>query len=182
MPAMRLGLLEVVPFLRPGLGVDRCPGARGTGSTPANCRPRSRPTSTPSGSRPDGRRRGLRPPRPWPPRPIEHVHDERAETRMRDLASGMLPLPNLWIRSAGVIVLLYGILGLVLIALAELGMLTTGVAVGDRRGDHHPAVRPRPLADGPVAPLDLQVLVGPGGSVARTPARFRHPGVPPSRT
>ncbi len=62
--------------------------------------------------------------------PTESALDERGHVRMRDLASGMLPLPNLWIRSAGVLVLLYGILGLVLIALAELQVITTAVAVG----------------------------------------------------
>jgi Zn-dependent protease with chaperone function/Zn-finger nucleic acid-binding protein len=61
--------------------------------------------------------------------PSGPARDERAHDRMRDLSSGMLPLPNLFIRSAGVLALLYGILGLVLIALAELRLITTGVAV-----------------------------------------------------
>jgi Zn-dependent protease with chaperone function/Zn-finger nucleic acid-binding protein len=56
--------------------------------------------------------------------------DERAHDRLRDLASGMLPLPNLLLRSASVVVLLYGILGLVLIALAELHVLPASLAVG----------------------------------------------------
>jgi Zn-dependent protease with chaperone function len=55
--------------------------------------------------------------------------DEKVETRMRDLASGMLPLPNLWIRSAGVIFLLYGALGLVLITLAQFRVIPAGIAV-----------------------------------------------------
>src|SRR5262249_10197935 len=57
------------------------------------------------------------------------ARDERAHDRIRDLSTGMLPLPNLFIRSAGVLALLYGILGLVLIALAELRVLSAGVAV-----------------------------------------------------
>ena len=51
-----------------------------------------------------------------------------------DLASGMLPLPNLWLRSAGMIVLLYGFLGLILLALAELGYLADGRGGRDRHG------------------------------------------------
>ncbi|MHB1560679.1 MAG: M48 family metalloprotease [Isosphaeraceae bacterium] len=61
--------------------------------------------------------------------PAGPARDERAHDRLRDLSSGLLPLPNLFIRSAGVLALLYGILGLVLIALAELRLVTTGVAV-----------------------------------------------------
>ncbi len=61
--------------------------------------------------------------------PLESEHDERAHLRIRDLASGMLPLPNLWLRSAGTIVLLYGFLGLILVALAESSVIPAGVAV-----------------------------------------------------
>jgi Zn-dependent protease with chaperone function/Zn-finger nucleic acid-binding protein len=61
--------------------------------------------------------------------PIASDHDERAHLRMRDIASGMLPLPNLLIRSAGVIFLLYGILALILITLAELAILPASLAV-----------------------------------------------------
>jgi Zn-dependent protease with chaperone function/Zn-finger nucleic acid-binding protein len=61
--------------------------------------------------------------------PLEPARDERAHLRIQDLSSGMLPLPNLAIRSAGVIVLLYGILGLILIALAELRFIPASVAV-----------------------------------------------------
>lgn len=57
------------------------------------------------------------------------AHDERVHERVRDIASGMLPLPNLWIRSAGVIFLLYAILGAGLIALAEFRLITSTVAV-----------------------------------------------------
>jgi Zn-dependent protease with chaperone function/Zn-finger nucleic acid-binding protein len=62
--------------------------------------------------------------------PLEPVRDERAHVRLRDIASGMLPLPNLLIRSASVLILLYGILGLVLITLAQLNILPASVAVG----------------------------------------------------
>jgi len=62
--------------------------------------------------------------------PLESAADERAHLRMRDLASGMLPLPNLLIRSAGVIFLLYGILGLILITLAQLNIIPASLAVG----------------------------------------------------
>jgi Zn-dependent protease with chaperone function/Zn-finger nucleic acid-binding protein len=61
--------------------------------------------------------------------PLEPARDERAQLRIQDLSSGMLPLPNLAIRSAGVIVLLYGILGLILIGLAELRVIPASVAV-----------------------------------------------------
>jgi Zn-dependent protease with chaperone function/Zn-finger nucleic acid-binding protein len=55
--------------------------------------------------------------------------DEKAQRRFQDLASGMLPLPNLFIRSAGVMFGLYAMLGLVLIALAQANVLPAGVAV-----------------------------------------------------
>ena len=41
----------------------------------------------------------------------------------------MLPLPNLAIRSAGVLVLLYGLLGLILITLAQFNVISAGLAV-----------------------------------------------------
>jgi len=61
---------------------------------------------------------------------LESPRDERAHDRLRDLSSGMLPLPNLFLRSASVIVLLYGVLGLVLITLAQFHILPASVAVG----------------------------------------------------
>ena len=61
--------------------------------------------------------------------PLAAERNENAHLRLQDLASGMLPLPNLWLRSAGMIVLLYGFLGLILVALAELNLLSVGVAV-----------------------------------------------------
>jgi Zn-dependent protease with chaperone function/Zn-finger nucleic acid-binding protein len=61
---------------------------------------------------------------------MESSRDERALNRLRDLSSGMLPLPNLFLRSASVLVLLYGILGLVLITLAQFHILSAGMAVG----------------------------------------------------
>ena len=73
------------------------------------------------------------------------------------------------------IVLLYGFLGLILLAIAELGYPADGRGGRHRHGHHHLAVRPRPLVDGPRPSVDLQVLVGSGRAVARTPARVRHP-------
>ncbi len=61
---------------------------------------------------------------------METSRDERSHDRLRDLSSGMLPLPNLFLRSASVVVLLYGLLGLVLITLAQLNVLPASVAVG----------------------------------------------------
>jgi Zn-dependent protease with chaperone function/Zn-finger nucleic acid-binding protein len=62
--------------------------------------------------------------------PLEPVHNEQAHRRIQDLSSGMLPLPNLAIRSAGVVVLLYGLLGLILITLAQLNVISASWAVG----------------------------------------------------
>jgi Zn-dependent protease with chaperone function len=62
--------------------------------------------------------------------PFEPAHDDRAHRRIQDLSSGMLPLPNLAVRSAGVIVLLYGLLGLILITLAQLNVISASLAVG----------------------------------------------------
>jgi Zn-dependent protease with chaperone function/Zn-finger nucleic acid-binding protein len=56
--------------------------------------------------------------------------DEAVHLRARDLASGMLPLPNLWVRSLGGLALLYAMLGLVLVSLAQFHVLPAGVAVG----------------------------------------------------
>jgi Zn-dependent protease with chaperone function/Zn-finger nucleic acid-binding protein len=61
--------------------------------------------------------------------PLAAERNENAHLRLQDLASGMLPLPNLWLRSAGMIVLLYGFVGLILLAIAELGYLPMGAAV-----------------------------------------------------
>jgi Zn-dependent protease with chaperone function/Zn-finger nucleic acid-binding protein len=62
--------------------------------------------------------------------PLEPARDERPHLRIQDLSSGMLPLPNLAIRSVGVLALLYGLLGLILITLAQLHMISAGLAVG----------------------------------------------------
>jgi Zn-dependent protease with chaperone function/Zn-finger nucleic acid-binding protein len=61
--------------------------------------------------------------------PLAPAHDERAHRRIQDLSSGMLPLPNLAIRSAGVVVLLYGLLGLILITLAQFNVISASLAV-----------------------------------------------------
>jgi Zn-dependent protease with chaperone function len=53
----------------------------------------------------------------------------RAEERLRDVAAGLLALPNLFLRSALMLTLLYGILGLVLVTLVQFGKLSTNLAV-----------------------------------------------------
>jgi Zn-dependent protease with chaperone function len=64
----------------------------------------------------------------------EPITDERARgaafERHRALAAGVLALPNLFLRSALTLGLLYGMLGLVLIGLVETRLLGAGVAVG----------------------------------------------------
>jgi Zn-dependent protease with chaperone function/Zn-finger nucleic acid-binding protein len=55
--------------------------------------------------------------------------DDRAHRRLQDMASGLLPLPNLFIRSAGVIALLYAMLGLVLIALVQFCVISASLSV-----------------------------------------------------
>jgi Zn-dependent protease with chaperone function/Zn-finger nucleic acid-binding protein len=129
-PRCQINLHEV-PFLRPDLLVDRCPECEGywfdSGELEramAEDRHMFHLETHDSGL-------GLY----HEPMAVAGVdalgsdHDERAHLRMRDLASGMLPLPNLLIRSAGVVFLLYGILGVILIALAELGILSAWMAV-----------------------------------------------------
>src|SRR5262245_56411198 len=54
---------------------------------------------------------------------------ERAEERVSRLAAGLLALPNLFLRSLTVLGLLYGLLAVVLIALAQLHVLGAGAAV-----------------------------------------------------
>src|SRR3954465_4169998 len=63
--------------------------------------------------------------------PQTDVHAQaRAEERHHSLAVGALALPNLFLRSFITLGLLYGALGLVLIALVQLGYLpSAGVAV-----------------------------------------------------
>src|SRR5436190_12842030 len=53
-----------------------------------------------------------------------------AEDRRQQLAVGMLALPNLFLRSALTLILLYGMLGLVLITLVQLRYLGPGLALG----------------------------------------------------
>ncbi|HEY8504812.1 MAG TPA: RNA 3'-terminal phosphate cyclase [Gemmataceae bacterium] len=58
--------------------------------------------------------------------------DARPRERLAAIASGLTPLPNLFVRSAWVLFLLYGLLTLVIIALVETEMLSlpAGIAVG----------------------------------------------------
>jgi Zn-dependent protease with chaperone function/Zn-finger nucleic acid-binding protein len=122
--------LEEVPFLLPDLFVDRCPQCEGywfdagelTKAMEADRHAFQLETE-------DLGTQG----EPLADPGIDAIgseRDDRAHLRMRDLASGMLPLPNLLIRSAGVMILLYGILGLVLITLAQFHVIPAGVAVG----------------------------------------------------
>ncbi len=123
--------LEETPFLRRDLLVDRCPECEGywfdsgelTKAMEADRHTFHLETEGPGfESSAD----------PLAPSfdPMETSRDERAHDRLRDLSSGMLPLPNLFLRSASVVILLYGLLGLVLITLAQLHILPASVAVG----------------------------------------------------
>jgi Zn-dependent protease with chaperone function/Zn-finger nucleic acid-binding protein len=129
-PRCRIAL-EEVPFLRPELLVDRCPECEGYWFDAGELHKAVEADRQAfqlvaedwerlddDGSLGDSVIDAAAPSR-----------DERAHDRIRDLSSGMLPLPNLFIRSAGVLFLLYGILGLVLIAMAELRLITPAIAV-----------------------------------------------------
>src|SRR5262245_10713472 len=123
--------LEEVPFLRSDLQVDRCPECEGYWFDAGELQEAVEADRAAFQIEADDWERldgadSLTDPIVDSADPAQ---DQRAHDRIRDLSSGMLPLPNLFIRSAGVLVLLYGILGLVLIALAELRLVTTGVAV-----------------------------------------------------
>ena len=119
-PRCGVGLVEV-PFLRPDLRVDRCPDCEGywfeTGELKAALQA-DRAAFRLETERWDAADPGS-----------DSDANDRAHLRARDLASGMLPLPNLFIRSAGVLVMLYAILGLVLIAMAEFRIITAPIAV-----------------------------------------------------
>ncbi len=65
---------------------------------------------------------------PVPETDLEAQH--RAHERKEMLAAGMLALPNLFLRSAFTLALLYGMLGLVLISLVQFDVLSAGLAVG----------------------------------------------------
>jgi Zn-dependent protease with chaperone function len=64
---------------------------------------------------------------PEPEVDLEALH--RAHERKQMLAAGMLALPNLFLRSAFTLTLLYGLLGLVLIAMVQFHVLSTTLAV-----------------------------------------------------
>ncbi len=129
-PRCRVALAEV-PFLRPDLKVDHCPECEGYWFDSGELHKALQQDrqyfaleTDELGGALDGD--------PLADAGIDAVASERNENahlRLQDLASGMLPLPNLWLRSAGMIVLLYGFLGLILLAIAELGFLPMGVAV-----------------------------------------------------
>jgi Zn-dependent protease with chaperone function/Zn-finger nucleic acid-binding protein len=130
-PRCELNLHEV-PFLRPDLVVDRCPQCEGYWFDAGELHKAMAEDRHVFHLDTDGAGLGLddEPMAVAGIDAIEPARDERAHLRMRDLASGMLPLPNLFVRSAGVIFLLYGILGLILISLAQLDILTPTLAVG----------------------------------------------------
>jgi Zn-dependent protease with chaperone function/Zn-finger nucleic acid-binding protein len=126
--------LQETPFLRPDLLVDRCPECEGywfdsgelTKAMEADRHTFHLETE-------DFGFEGSADPLALSSSSFDSTHstrNERAHDRLRDLSSGMLPLPNLFLRSASVIVLLYGVLGLVLITLAQLHILPASVAVG----------------------------------------------------
>jgi Zn-dependent protease with chaperone function/Zn-finger nucleic acid-binding protein len=123
--------LDEVPFLRPDLLVDRCPDCEGywfdSGELPLAMAEDRHLFQLQTDDA--GLGSALEPLAVAGIDPLGSDRDEQAHLRVRDLATGMLPLPNLLVRSAGVVVLLYGILGLILIALAEVGILSTTLAV-----------------------------------------------------
>ncbi len=55
--------------------------------------------------------------------------NEKPHERLRSITAGSLPLPNLIVRSASVLVLLYSLLGLILITLVEIGKIEASWAV-----------------------------------------------------
>jgi Zn-dependent protease with chaperone function len=130
-PRCRVNLAET-PFLRQDLLVDRCPECEGhwfdagelTKAMEADRHAFHLETED------FGFESSSDPLAPSSFDPLESSRDERAHDRLRDLSSGMLPLPNLFLRSASVIFLLYGVLGLVLITLAQFHILPASVAVG----------------------------------------------------
>jgi Zn-dependent protease with chaperone function/Zn-finger nucleic acid-binding protein len=124
--------LQKVPFLRADLTVDRCPQCEGYWFDAGELSHALEADRRAFQLQTDPLERGASD-KPFDGSSLDpggSVRDERVHTRLSDLASGMVPLPNLWIRSAGVLILLYGILGVVLITLAQLGVLSAGVAVG----------------------------------------------------
>ncbi len=124
--------LEEVSFLRPDLKVDRCPECEGYWFDAGELQKAMEADrnafqleaedwdAAMTAPGPSATRRSTRPGRSATSAPT---------TASATSPPGCCPLPNLFIRSAGVLFLLYGILGLVLIALAELRILSTGVAV-----------------------------------------------------
>src|SRR5437868_6568719 len=64
---------------------------------------------------------------PEPEVDLEAMH--RAHERHQMLAAGMLALPNLFLRSAFTLVLLYAMLGVVLIAMVQFEVLSATIAV-----------------------------------------------------
>ncbi len=67
------------------------------------------------------------------PPPLNYRKQNRAENptrkRHREIAAGLRPLPNLFVRSAGLLVVLYGLLSILLIAAVECGFLSALAAL-----------------------------------------------------
>jgi Zn-dependent protease with chaperone function/Zn-finger nucleic acid-binding protein len=130
-PRCRLNLQEG-PFLRPDLRVDRCPECEGYWFDAGELAKAMEADRDAFQLETEDLELGAAadPLIGSSIEPGQSMRDERVHARLSDLASGMVPLPSLWLRSAGVLVVLYGILGLVLITLAQLGVLPASVAVG----------------------------------------------------
>ncbi len=69
------------------------------------------------------------PHRPEPEPIIDHAARERLQERHRALGAGLLALPNLYLRSAATLGLLYGMLTLVLITLVVCHYATPELAL-----------------------------------------------------
>ena len=133
-PRCRLSLVEV-PFLRGDLKVDRCPECEGYWFDAGELNKAIEHDRQYFQLETEDFDAG------WGADPLADAgadvvaadRAERAHLRMQDLASGMLPLPNLWLRSAGMIVLLYGFLGLILLATRRARLSADGRGSRDRR-------------------------------------------------
>jgi Zn-dependent protease with chaperone function len=58
------------------------------------------------------------------PPPLNHRADNSTRARHREIAAGLRPLPNLFVRSVSLLALLYGILAVLLIAAVECGFIS----------------------------------------------------------
>ena len=124
--------LEEVSFLRPDLKVDRCPECEGYWFDAGELQKAMEADRNTFQLEAEDWERLDDGGHPWATRrstPPGRSATSAPTTACATSPPGCCPLPNLFIRSAGVLFLLYGILGLVLIALAELRLITPGIAV-----------------------------------------------------